>query len=248
MGKMKSKAGPAPLPPEPHFKEAVNVYFQFHKQNFRDEDGFGIAPNWEGLKRGMESRAMKLLLATLRGIAEGKKKEWSLEYMQERLNDFLSRAYRKQFYRKNFMLVMLNKYKFDILSSSYNPNLVKKILETWYFEMPEYAVDRDKDQAAAEIIVGFLKQQYVLASLNFEEASVLASVKLIFKTVKADEWWRQKSLKSIANNIQEFVNRIKSARNGSPQYAGVVSTTPTSDSKIRALKEWGLKPDKNNEG
>lgn len=206
---------------EKYFHELVDVYFQFYKDRHRDEDGFKLSPDWNSKTRGMEAAALKKIISTLREIAEGKDVEWTLEYAKERFVQFLERAYSKPFFRKNFLLVMLNKFKNDILSGIYLPNLNKKILELWYFEFPAYAVDHEKDKYAADVIIGFFKQQYVLASIQFTEESVLSSFRTIVHTIKEDDFWRIKSLKSISNNLQEFVNRIKSKKNGNIPSRGI---------------------------
>lgn len=198
------------IPPEPFFVLAIELFFAFHKHHFRDESGFMLSPNWEGGKRGMEMKGLKLLLTTLRQISEGKNIEWTAEQIKIDFNKFLEKAYSNTFLRKNFLCCMLNRYKFDILSSTYNPALAKKIREIWYYNFPVYAVDVEKDTAASEIIVGFLKQQFVLAGMNFTETSMVASFNVIVNFIKDDDFWKMKSLKSISNNLQEFVNKIKS--------------------------------------
>lgn len=201
---------------EKFWQPLVKVFFDFHKKHFKDEDGYPLSPDWSPQKIGMESAALKKIITFLREIAEGKKIEWTEEYAKEQLNTFFEKAHSNPdpFYRKNFYCAFLNKYKVHILISTYNPALVKKILEMWYFDFPGYTRDLDKDRVAAEIIIGFMKQQYLLVSKEFTEESMLGTVRLIFITVKDDEWWCKKSLKSIANNLQEFVNKIKAAKNG----------------------------------
>ena len=202
---------------ENYWQELVNLYFEFYKRHFRDQDGFAMSPDWNPQKIGMEAGAFKKIIIFLRQIAETKKIDWTLEYAKDRMTNFLERAYSLENRVKFFYCALLNRNKADILCSSFNPHLSKKILELWYFKCPEYTRDIDKDRAASEIIIGFLKQQYILNSLEFEERSVLQSVDLIFRKVKEDEWWNKKSLKSIANHLQEFVNKIKSERNGNSQ-------------------------------
>lgn len=237
---------------EKFWKELVDVYFAFFKDHFRDSDGFRLSPDWSPQKIGMEAGALKKIIIFLRQIAEGKKIEWTQEYATKQLYSFLEKAYNDPFLKKNFYCALLNKKKVDVLVSTYNPHLVKKILEIWYFEFPEYTRDVEKDRAAAEIIIGFLKQQYILASIQFTEESMLGSVRLIFQTVKEDEFWKQKSLKSIANNLQEFINRIKNgrARQDTINRTGNAGPKPfaTSDSKIRALKNWGVKTTGSDQG
>lgn len=250
MKKNDEKKNTEKAPPEKYFAVAIDIFFSFHKHHFRDDDGYALAPDWNQVKRGMEMKSLKLILQTLRGISEGKKIEWTEDCMKIKFQYFLEKAYANPFIRKNFLLAMMNRYKFDILCSSYNPSLVKKILEVWYFEFPDYARDLEKDKAAAEVIIGFLKQQYVLNSVPWSEDSVVSSVKIIFNEIKCDDFWSKKSLKSISNNLQEFVNKIKARKNETRGKDGISSDKrhpgkqkpfSASDSKIAAIKQWGVK-------
>lgn len=213
-------------PVEIYWQKLINTYFEFYKENFRDEDGFRLTPDWSGTKSGMEAKGLKGIVVFLRGIAEGKKIEWTEEYAVSRLIWFLKKAYNIQFLKNNFYCALLNKKKVDVIISTYNPELVKSILEIWYFEFPEYARVLEKDKAAAEIIINYLKEQYILASAEYSDSSLLSSVRLIFKTVKEDEFWNKKPLKSIANNLQEFINKIKANQNGRNINSGGVKKTP----------------------
>lgn len=200
--------------PEKYFAKAVEEYFGFHKRNFRDEDGYALAPDWSGMNKGMEFRSLKLLLETLRKIAEGKQVEWTEERMISDLNNFMSKAINHNLLKKDFRVSLLNRFKIEILSSNYNPQLSKKILEVWYHVMPEYTRDYERDREAGEIVVKFLKEQYVLASVEFSENSMMQSARTIFANVKTDPFWETKPLKSIVKNLQEFVNRVKQNKNG----------------------------------
>lgn len=200
--------------PEKFFAKAIELYFSFHKHNYKDEDGFALAPSWNGAKRGMEMRSLKLILETLRQIAEGKNAEWTEERMINDFNLFLEKSYNHSLVRKNFLCAIMNRFKFDILSSNYNPQLAKKVREWWYFENKEYTVDVDKDREASEIIVVFLKKQFVVNSIQFTEDALIQSWRTIIKHIKSDSFWSIKSLKSIANHMQEFVNKIKANQNG----------------------------------
>lgn len=202
---------------EPWWHELKAAYFSFFKSHFRDPDGFAMSPDWNPQKIGMEASALKKIIIFLRERAELKKIEWSCENAVKALSDFLNRAYHKDNRIRYFYCALLNKNKLDILCSSYNPYLSKKILEEWYFLFPEYTRDIEKDKAASEVVIGFLKQQYVLNSLPFEDNSVVQSFSVIAKEVKLDEWWNKKPLMTIAKNLQEFVNRIKFKKNGNRQ-------------------------------
>ena len=204
------KMGTTKTPPEKYFGRAVELYFGMHKKKFRDDDGFALAPDWNPSKAGMERSALKKILTTLREICEGKGYEWTQERIENDFSVFMEKSLQHNLVKKNFLCCMMNRFKLEILSTQYHPQLSFRLREQWYLEMPEYTVDKEKDEYASEQIIGFLKQQYVLASIVFSEQSVLQSVRTIINFVKNDEFWKTKSLKSIANNMQEIVNKIKS--------------------------------------
>lgn len=208
---VQNKQRPAP---EKYWQSLVDVYFAFYKDHFRDNDGFKMTPDWSPAKRGMEARGLKGIIQRLRTIAEEKNIEWSEQYAKESIGLFFEKAYTITFLKNNFMCCMLNKYKDQvIISENINPNLVTQILEVWYFNFPEYTVERDTDRVAASKIVSFLKDQYKTASIVFSEPSVIQTVNVLVKFIKEDEFWKTKSLKSISYNMQELINKIKS-KNG----------------------------------
>jgi len=218
--------------PEKYFAKAIDLYTSFHKHHFKDNEGYALAPDWKGPKRGKEFRSLKLLLQTLRQISEGKGFEWTEEEMKKSFESFLEKSYNHSLVRKNFLVAMMNRYKFDILSSSYNPQIAKKIREWFYFEFKEYTVVPDKDREASEIIAAFLKQQFVLANKEFTEDAAISSWRTIMKEIKSDQFWSVKPLKSIANNLQEFVNKIKLKQNGNYNSRGVKKTPIITNKQI----------------
>lgn len=228
--------------PEKHFARAVELFFKFHKSHYRDRDGFALEPSWNAGTRGMEYSSLKKILTTLREISEGKGFEWTEDRMTHEFNIFMEQAYNHTICKKNFLCCMMNRFKFDILSSTFNPHLSKKIREVWYFENPDYPVDVEKDRFASEVIVGFLKQQFVLSGKEATEQAMVSSWNVIVQWLKWDDFWWKKSLRSISNNLQEFVQRIKSEKNGSVNRGDNSKQRPfaTSDSKITALKKWGV--------
>lgn len=197
-------------PPEKFWQRLVDVYFQFYKMHFRDNDGFQLTPDWSGAKVGMESKGLKGIIIRLRNIAEEKEIEWTEEYAVKSLEYFLKKAYNNPFLKKSFMCCLLNKFKDSVIVSEDNSSLVSKILEVWYFENKEYTRDYDNDRIGAEKVIAFLKNQYTSANIVFADESVLSSFRVIVTHIKTEEFWENKSLKSISNNLQEFVNKIKS--------------------------------------
>lgn len=234
-------------PPEKFWQKLVDTYFIFFKTHFRDEDGFQLSPDWSPVKRGMESKALKEIIIKLRNLAEEKNIEWEELYAVEQLNKFFQKAYSDTFYRKGFLCCVMNKYKNQILTIVLNTEMVKKILEVWYFEFKDYARDYENDKAAADKIANFLKEQFVNNNLNYTEDAALASLKVLIEHIKGDDFWKDKALRSISNHLQEFVNKIKNEKQqrerGGINRGSNTSQRPfsTSDSKIAAFRNWGVK-------
>lgn len=201
-------------PPEQFWQKLVDVYFQFYKSHFRDNDGYALSPDWSGAKVGMEAKGLKEIIVRLRTIAEEKNIEWSEGYAVDQLNGFLEKAYNDKFFRKSFLCCVMNKFKTQIIVSENNSVLINKILEAWYYGFPNYSVDRDLDREAAEVIITFLKSQFKNANINFTDEAAVQSFEQIVNYIKTDEFWMDKSLKSISRNLQEFVNKIKANKNG----------------------------------
>jgi len=143
------------------------------------------------------------------------------------------------------MCCLLNKYKNQILTIVLNTELVKRILEVWYFEFKDYCRDYENDKKAADRIANFLREQFVNNNLNYTEDAAIASLKILIEHIKGDDFWKDKALRSISNHLQEFVNKIKNEKQrGQINRGSNASKKPfsTSDSKIAALRKWGVKP------
>jgi hypothetical protein len=191
----------------------IEVYFHFHRTKFVDDDGFGITPDWNGNVRGMESKSLKLLVGWLRRRAEEKNIEWVEEQAKKSFNAFLEKAYTIPFLKNSFLCCLLYKYRDQVASKRVDVSLSQMIREFWYKENPNYARDLDRDNFASDVIVGFLKQQFLQGGIEFSNKAALSSFQVIVNHIKGDDFWKDKTLRSIANNLQEFVNKIKS-RNG----------------------------------
>jgi len=221
---------------EKYWQRLVKVYFDIYKENFKDSDGYPLEPNWKGPLVGMESKALKLIIIRLREIAEAKNFDWTEMYAVDQLTIFFKKALLKPFLAKSFQCCLLNKYKDELIVSEYVNPMVNKILELFYQINPNYAADKVIDRGAGEIIVGFLKANFLRANILFEEKAVLQSVRTIFIFVRQDPFWKEKSLKSISNNLQEFVNKIKSNANGQ-KYHG--SNGHRIEPGIKSEKDFG---------
>lgn len=88
-------------PPEPHWNELVEVYFNFCRNKFSEEPSFdGSAP-----------RDLKSIIKTLRERAERSGHNWTLDIAQFRFNNFLEFAYQDSWLSKNFLLQNINRQK-----------------------------------------------------------------------------------------------------------------------------------------
>lgn len=207
-------------PPEKFFGEMVKVFYRFHVSHFVDDDGFKLAPDFNEQKRGIEYSGLKKIVTRLRTLAEEKNIEWTEEYAKASIWNFLLKAYHNfSFIRKGFLLCVMAKYKDPIIASQLNFNLSKRIIEMWYSSFPDKRnFDQERDFKGSEIIIGYLKQQYLQKNIEFTDNSVMQTVRTIFFHIKQDDFWSKKSLVSIGYNLPEFVIKIKeNEKNGRSQ-------------------------------
>lgn len=219
MGEKKIKEKKEKAPPEKFWSALVKIYFDFYRRHFRDNDGYSLSPNWNDGRRGLESKGLKEIIIRIRTIWEEKGNEWTEQAASQELWKFFEKAYQNPFHRKSFMCCLMNKYKDMIIVSDIVNPLSKKIITAWYEFFPEKK-DYERDLKGSEIIIGYLKQQFLQNNLEFTDAAVMSSVKIIFTHVKTDQFWAKKSLVSIGYNISEFILKIKSKQNGTANIRG----------------------------
>lgn len=90
--------------------------------------------------------------------------------------------------------------------------LVGDMMAVWVKEFPTYSRDAYKDSLACRSVADFFftSEGIINGHGNKEsEKKAVESFKLVAKEVGKDKFWKNKSLTSISNNIQEFYNRIK---------------------------------------
>lgn len=195
--------------PEKYWDSMIKTYFTFFSRRFQDEDGYPLSPTWNDQKRGMEAAGLKGIVKKLRENAEKKNITWDEATAISHLHNFLQKAYNIPFIKKSMMCCVMNKFFDMVMSSTYTPVLVDLVKVEWYELFPAYVRDEDRDNTASQIIIGFLKQQFLQKNIPFSNDSVMQTVRIIFRHVKADDWWSKKTLRSVANNLQEFVTKIK---------------------------------------
>jgi hypothetical protein len=85
----------------PHWPEMIAVYFEFCRKKFNtDPDFTGSAP-----------RDLKQIVMSLKKRAETNSVEWSLKTASMRLWSFLNYCYSDEWYKKHFLLHILNRHK-----------------------------------------------------------------------------------------------------------------------------------------
>lgn len=234
-------------PPEKFFGEMVKVFYTFHIGHFMDSDGYKLAPDFNEQKRGMEYSGLKKITTRLRELAESKEIEWSEEYAKASLWNFLLKAYHNfAFIKRGFLLCVMAKYRDPIIASQLNFVLSKKIIELWYSTFPDKRnQDQERDLKGAEIIIGYIKQQYLQNNITFNDESVMQTVRTIFYHIKKDDFWAKKSLVSVGYNIPEFVIKIKlENKNGTNSHQSgnsVGGKQSSSDERISAIGNFTIK-------
>jgi hypothetical protein len=95
--------------------------------------------------------------------------------------------------------------------------LAPQMLVLWKNTFPKYSADQHHDFPACKQIADFIfKSANVVKGYGNtnEEIKALNTFQLIADQVNREPFWTNKPLKSIANNIQEFYNKIKNPING----------------------------------
>ena len=194
--------------PEKFFPAMIREYFGFHKERFTDGSGFGLAPDWSDGRRGMELKHLKQTIRWLRELEETKGIDWTEDHARSTYRKFLELAYQHPVTRKTFLCATMNSLKIDIMTITYNPHLARFVRENWYKINPGHFVDAEKDRIGSENFIRFLKEQYLLKNIPFEEKSVMSSAISILKFVSQDDFWKEKTLSVVASGLQTIYQKI----------------------------------------
>lgn len=89
--------------------------------------------------------------------------------------------------------------------------IIPTVCRNWYAKFPTYTKDQQEDFHAVGKMLGFMIRQHSITDVTNTEAreKIIATMDAIAEEVAKESFWTNKPLKSIANNIQEFYNRIK---------------------------------------
>jgi hypothetical protein len=94
--------------------------------------------------------------------------------------------------------------------------IIPQMWDVWKTSFPKYTADKENDYPALGKMLHFMMDQphnHDPTDGNVQ-IKILNSFQLIADEVKKDTFWVNKPLKSIANNQQEFYNKIKNPANG----------------------------------
>lgn len=89
--------------------------------------------------------------------------------------------------------------------------IIPTLCRLWYNHFSTYTKDEENDFKAAGTILSFMVRQHSITDIESEVSrqQITATFEQIAEAVSKEQFWVNKPLKSIANNIQEFYNKIK---------------------------------------
>lgn len=87
--------------------------------------------------------------------------------------------------------------------------LVPTLCRIWYNKFTSYSKDQGQDFKAVGEILNFMIRQHSITDINAARSQIESTFEQIAEFVLKDKFWKNKPLKAISNNIQEFYNKIK---------------------------------------
>jgi hypothetical protein len=105
-------------------------------------------------------------------------------------------------------------------NTSGNENfLVPLLLEKFKSHLPKYPADKKKDYKPLFSIATFLAEQGKLNNATESPGQIIEAWDVICQVIKTDKFYSQKSLSTIANNIQEILQiSLNGKSTGKPNY------------------------------
>jgi len=100
--------------------------------------------------------------------------------------------------------------------------IVPQMCKLWYENFTSYTSDRENDFEGMGKILHFVSRQAKIKDVGEADTQIkiLNTLQLVADQVSKEVFWVNKPIKSIANNIQEFYNKIKN-----PTVNGTKSST-----------------------
>ena len=110
---------------------------------------------------------------------------------------------------------------FDSVPQNQDQTVIGQMWGIWKTTFPLYTSDRENDFEGLGKILAFMCRQNgnmspPLADVNFQ-IKFLNTFQVLADEVAKDSFWVNKPVKSIANHIQEFYNKIKNPIDGTPK-------------------------------
>lgn len=135
---------------------------------------------------------------------------------------------------------------FDGQPPSQDQSIIGQMWGVWKSTFPKYTADRDSDFEGLGKIFAFMCRQNGTKSHDPTDADFqikfLNTFQVLADEVAKESFWINKPLKSIANNIQEFYNKIKNPIDATPKHKNGRSTKIDDDllkQKLAAKRgEW----------
>lgn len=94
--------------------------------------------------------------------------------------------------------------------------IVPRMCKVWYESFPTYTSDKENDFDGMGKVLQFVIRQANVKNIQDADvqSKVLNTLQLIADQVNREPFWVNKPIRSIANNIQEFYNKIKNPIDG----------------------------------
>lgn len=124
----------------------------------------------------------------------------------------------------------------DLKNGVENKLLVPQMLQLWIASFPTYTQDRELDYPALRNIAGFIFKNSGNANGFGKpdlEIKALNTFQLIADQVGKEPFWTNKSLSSIAKNIQEFYNKIKNPIDGKEKSTNGARTAGINEATLK---------------
>lgn len=123
--------------------------------------------------------------------------------------------------------------------------IVPQMCKVWYETFPTYTSDKENDFDGMGKVLQFITRQANVKNIQDvdNQSKVLNTLQLIADQVNREPFWVNKPIKSIANNLQEFYNKIKNPLNGKQSTSNQQSPTELRErvaairAKSRATRE-----------
>lgn len=93
--------------------------------------------------------------------------------------------------------------------------IVPQLCQIWYTVFPLYTKDQKRDFPAVQQILQFMIKQHDILNVDENADLIKDTFRQVAEEVSKDNFWKNKPLKSIANGVQEFYNKIKNPINES---------------------------------